>query len=49
MRPPPVTGCRKTSPEEVSLGLSGLIESEEVRRVLREYLETGNVTLEGKG
>jgi len=46
---PPVTGCRKTSPEEVSLGLSELVKDEEGRRVLRGYFETGNATPEEKG
>ena len=45
----PVMGCRKTSPEEVSLGLSELVEDEEGRKVLRGYCETGNATPEGKG
>jgi hypothetical protein len=46
---PPVTGCRKTSPEEISSGFSGLVEGEEVRKVLQGYFETGNATLEGEG
>jgi hypothetical protein len=46
---PPVTVCRKTSPEEVSLGLSELVKDEEGRRVLRGYFETGNATPEEKG
>jgi hypothetical protein len=31
------------------LGLSGLGEDEEARKVLREYFETGNAMLEGEG
>jgi hypothetical protein len=49
MKPPPVTGCRKTSPEEVSLGLSELVEDEKVRKVLRGYSEIGNATPEEEG
>lgn len=48
MNPFPSHGGRKTSPEEVSLGLSELVEHGKLK-ALRGYFETGSATSEAEG